>query len=177
MWKSSPERYGRFAIVIHWTSALLIVCLMIAGFLAAGMTDPVAKASILRIHAPIGAAILVLTLARLCWWQFWDTKPKSPAGVPPLQSVAAKAVHSLLYVAVFGLAGSGIAMIAMSGAGEILFGDASGPLPDFWNFPPRYGHAVLARVIVALLFLHIGAAVYHQFIRKDRLFARMGVGR
>ena len=30
--------------------------------------------------------------------------------------------------------------------------------------------------MAVLLVLHIAAALYHQFIRKDRLFARMGVG-
>lgn len=65
MWKSSPERYGRIAITIHWTSALLIIGLMIAGFRAAAMTDPAAKAALLRIHAPLGIAVLILTLARI----------------------------------------------------------------------------------------------------------------
>lgn len=177
MWKSTPERYGRVAITIHWVSALLIIGLMIAGFRAAGLTDSAAKASILRIHAPVGVLVLVLTLARLGWWRFADTKPADPVGVPHLQSLAAKAVHGLLYVAILGLAGSGIAMLALSGAGDILFGTAPGPLPDFWDFAPRYGHAVLARVMAGLLFLHVAAALYHQFVRKDRLFSRMGVGR
>ena len=177
MWKSSPDRYGRVAIAIHWISALLIIGLMIAGFRAAGLTDPAAKVPLLQVHAPIGAAVLVLTLARLLWWLVADTKPADPAGVPHLQARAAKAVHVLLYVAILGLAGSGIAMMVLSGAGDILFGTAPGPLPDFWAFAPRYGHRVMAALIVVLLGLHVGAALYHQFIRKDRLFSRMGVGR
>ena len=177
MWKSSPNRYGRVAIAIHWTSALLIIALLIAGFRAADLTDPAAKISLLRIHAPIGTAVLALTLARLGWWLFADQKPKDPVGIPHLQAVAAKAVHGLLYVAILGLAGSGIAMLVLSGAGEILFGASLAPLPDFWTFTPRYGHAAMAFLMVALLALHIGAALYHQFIRKDRLLSRMGVGR
>lgn len=177
MWKSSSEQYGRVAIMIHWVSALVIIGLMIAGLRAADMTDPVAKASLLRIHAPMGTAVLVLTLARLGWWLFADRKPDEPHGAPHLQSVAAKAVHGLLYVAILGLAGSGIAMMILSGAGDILFGTATGPLPDFWNFTPRYGHAAMALLMGLLLALHVGAALYHQFILKDRLLARMGVGK
>lgn len=177
MWKSSPERYGRIAIMIHWTSALLIIGLMIAGFRAADMTDLAAKASLLRIHVPIGIAVLVLTLARIGWWLMADSKPQDPPDVPRMQAIAAKAVHGLLYVAIFGLAGSGVALMVLSGAGDILFGNAQGPLPDFWNFAPRYGHAAMARLMALLLLLHVGAALYHQFVRKDRLFARMGVGR
>lgn len=29
----------------------------------------------------------------------------------------------------------------------------------------------------ALFVLHVGAALYHQFVLKDRLLARMGVGK
>lgn len=177
MWKSTPERYGRVAIAMHWASALLIIGLLIAGFRAAGLTDSAAKVPLLQIHAPVGAAVLVLTLARICWWLFADRKPDDPAGVPHLQARAAKAVHVLLYVAILGLAGSGIAMMVLSGAGDILFGTAPGPLPDFWDFAPRYGHRAMAALMAGLLALHVGAALYHQFIRKDRLFARMGVGR
>lgn len=177
MWKSSPERYGRVAIIIHWASAIFVIGLMIAGSRAADMTDPAAKAALLRIHAPIGTAVLILTLARLGWWLFADTKPSDPAGVPHLQAVTAKAVHGLLYVAILGLAGSGIAMMILSGAGEILFGSAPGPLPDFWNFAPRYGHAAMAWLMGALLALHVGAALYHQFILKDRLLGRIGIGK
>jgi cytochrome b561 len=177
MWKSSPERYGRVAIILHWLSALFILGLMIAGSVAADMTDPEAKASLLRIHAPMGTLVLVLTLARIAWWLFADTKPAEPRGLPAFQSIAAKAVHGLMYLAIIGMAGSGIAMIALSGAGDILFGTTPGPLPDFWNFAPRYGHAILTCALLGLLVLHFGAALYHQIILKDRLLARMGLGK
>lgn len=177
MWKSTPERYGRIAILIHWISALFIIGLMIAGFIESNMTDPVAKASILRIHAPLGTAVLVLTLVRIGWWLLADTRPADSPRIPRLQSIAAHTVHGLLYAVIIGMSASGVAMIYMSGAGEILFGTAPGPLPDFWNFTPRIGHAVFAGIMALLLILHVGAAFYHQFILKDRLLARMGVGK
>ena len=175
--KSTHDRYGSVAITIHWISAILIIGLVIAGFIAANTADPAAKASILRVHAPLGSAVLALTIFRIFWWMLADKKPAPVAGIPKFQETAAKAVHVLLYVTIVGLAGSGIAMFVLSGAGNILFGDAPGPLPDFWNFAPRYGHAILARLLVALFFFHAGAALYHQFFRKDRLLSRMGIGK
>lgn len=177
MWKSSTDRYGRVAIIIHWVTAAMVIGLMIAGSRAADMTDPEAKAALLRIHAPMGTAVLVLTLVRIGWWLLADTRPAEPAGVPRLQALAAKAVHGLMYLALLGLAGSGIAMIALSGAGDILFGTAPGPLPDFWDFAPRYGHAAMAWLMGAVVVLHVGAALYHQVVLKDRLLARMGIGK
>lgn len=174
--RSTSERYGTVAILIHWVSAVLIIGLMVAGFRAANTLDPQTQAATLRIHAPIGVAVLVLTLLRIGWWLFVDRKPDELEGQPRFQVFAAKVVHVLMYVAIIVLGASGIALMALSGAGNILFGNAPGPLPDFWNFAPRYGHAVAVRLMLALLVLHVGAALYHQFIRRDRILARMGVG-
>ena len=175
--KSTMDRYGTVAITIHWVAAALIVALLVSGFRVSGAVDPAAKAVFLRFHAAMGMAILVLTLARIAWWWFADSKPRPVAGQPALLHRAATAVHVLFYVVILGIAASGIGMMVLSGAGQIVFGGASGALPDFWNYLPRIPHGLGVRVLIALLILHVGGALYHHFIRGDRLFARMGVGR
>ena len=174
--KSTLDRYGAVAIAIHWIAALLIVALLITGFRVSGAADPAAKAALLRLHAPMGIAILLLTLARIAWWWFADQKPLPVAGQPPLLHRAASAVHVLFYVVIIGLAASGIGMMALSGAGSIVFGGAPGPLPNFWTYPPRIPHGIGVRLLIALLVLHVGGALYHHFIRRDRLLARIGIG-
>ncbi len=175
-WTSTPDAYGRAAIALHWASAALILGLLAAGFIAANTTDPGTKAMILRLHAPLGITVLVLTAARLLWWALADRKPAPQPG-PRWQMAVARYVHIGLLVATLGLAGSGIALFVFSGAGAILFGGAAQPLPDFWGYPPRYAHAAFARLAVILVALHAGAALYHHVIVKDGLLARMGIGR
>jgi cytochrome b561 len=175
--KSTQDRYGAVAITIHWLAAALIVALLVSGFRVSGAADPAAKAAFLRFHAVMGVAILVLTLARIAWWWFADRKPLPVAGQPPLLHRAASAVHVVFYVVIVGLAASGIGMMVLSGAGPIVFGAASGTLPDFWTVPPRVPHGIGVRVLIALLILHVAGALYHHFIRGDRLLARMGIGR
>jgi cytochrome b561 len=175
--KSTTDRYGTVAIAIHWVAAALIVALLVSGFRVSGAADPAAKAAFLRFHAAMGAAILALTLARIAWWWFADRKPLPVADQPPLLHRAASAVHLVFYVVIIGLAASGIGMMVLSGAGPIVFGGASGALPDFWNYPPRVPHGIGVRVLIALLILHVGGALYHHFVRGDRLLARMGIGR
>ena len=51
-----------------------------------------------------------------------------------------------------------------------------GPLPDFWTYPPLRAHLTAAIALVALVCLHVAAALYHHLYRRDRLLARMGVG-
>jgi cytochrome b561 len=176
-WKSGTDRYGAVAITIHWVTAIAILGLLLSGFQAADMDDLAAKAALLRIHAAMGISVLGLTLMRLVWWWLADRRPAEPAGMPRWQNAAARVVHGLLYVVVLGMAASGIGMLVLSGAGAVLFAGAPGPLPDFTDYLPRVPHGIGARLLIALVLLHSGAALYHQFVRRDRLLSRMGVGR
>lgn len=173
--KSTSTRYGSVAIAIHWLTALMIVALFVTGLLAAAQVDPAAKVALLRAHIPLGAGVLPLTLLRIIWWLVGDRRPSPPAGQPDWQKFMAKAVHFALYAVVLVTASSGLATIILSGALPAIIG--TGALPDFHAVLPRAVHGVGSRVMLALLAMHIGAALYHQFIRRDHLLARMGVGR
>ena len=175
-WKSSERRYGAVAIAIHWASAAAIVGLFASGFIAANQPDAAVKAGILRVHAAVGLLVLALTLARILWWVFADAKPSPDPADPRWQRRAAAFVHNLFYVFILAMAASGVAMLALSGAAAILWFGAPGPLPDFELLPPRRVHGAAAFALLALLALHVGAALFHQFVRRDRLLARMGVG-
>jgi cytochrome b561 len=149
-----------------------MVALLASGFRTANTIDPAAKAAILRVHAVLGFGILALTLARLAWW-FIDAKPALVAGTRPFMARAAKTVHALFYVVILGMGASGIGMLALSGAGAMLFAGAPGTLPDFWAYAPRVPHGIGARAFIALFALHAGAALYHHFVKRDGLLGRM----
>ena len=171
--KSTTDRYGIVAVSIHWLSALLIIVLIASGFRAASTVDAAAKAAILRVHVPIAIAVLALTVLRIGWWWGCDHKPDPVAGSPHWQERTAQAVHLLFYVVIFGMIASGIGMMALSGAAPMIFGGEGALLPDFRKYPPRLPHGVGARLLLALLVLHAGAALYHQFVRRDHLLRRI----
>lgn len=174
-WKSTADRYGRVAVLIHWVSALAIFGLLGSGLYLEDLADDGQKTSILRIHAIMGVAILLLTLVRIGWWAFVDRRPGHPAGMSRWQEISAAAVHGLLYVVMLVMAASGMAMIALSGAGDILFSGAPGPLPDFRDYLPRAPHGIGGRLLMALIAAHVGAALYHQFVLRDGLMRRIGL--
>ena len=174
--KSTQTQYGSVAVTIHWLSAIFILAMLGSGFRAASMADSAAKEAILMFHVPLGVVILLLTMLRLFWWWRVDKKPKPVAGDPVWQTFIAKAIHVLFYVVILGMAASGIGILALSGAGNILFGAEVGPLPDFSEFLPRVPHGLGARLMLALFTLHAGAALYHHFIKKDGLIRRMWFG-
>ncbi len=172
--KSTPTHYGSVAVAIHWFTSLLIVLLFATGLLAAGQADPAAKVVLLRAHIPLGAGALLLTLFRIVWWLVADLHPTAPADQPAWQQWAARAVHVGLYLVVLVAASSGIATIVLSGALPAIIGSAA--LPNFESILPRLVHGGVTKLMLALLVLHVAAALYHQFVRRDHLLQRMGIG-
>lgn len=171
--KSSPTRYGSVAIAIHWLTALAILGLLTSGLI---MEDapPEQLRGILPVHATVGTTVLALTLFRIGWWLWGDRRPAPLPDQPKLQERVASAVHLLLYAAIIVLAASGIATLALSGAIPALLGGT--PLHSLEDLLPRLTHELVSKLLIGLLVLHIGAALYHQFIRRDRLLGRMGIG-
>lgn len=171
---STPTRYGAVAIAIHWTSALGIVATFGLGLMAAGTTDAAAEVTLIRGHIVLGSLVLILTLLRIGWWLWGDRRPAPVAGQPRLQQLAASIVHYGLYAIILLMASSGIMTLVLSGAmPSIIAGTA---LPDFSEIVPRLAHGIMSKLLLALLVAHIGAALFHQFFRRDRLLGRMGLG-
>lgn len=175
--KSSPTRYGSVAITIHWLTAIAIIGMLISGLAADNASDQAVKFTLLRGHAIMGSLIGVLTVFRIVWWLFLDKRPKDQPGLSRWQKGASHVVHYGLYAVILVMVSSGFATVITTGANLQLFGAAPLPLPDFSLAPPFTVHGVVSRVLIALLIGHIGAALYHQFIKRDRLLARMGLGR
>ena len=171
--KSSTDRYGAVAITIHWVTALAVLLMLASGQLMD--VNPAATGAILPYHVVTGMLIGLLTLLRILWWLAFDRQPAPQAGLPVWQERLARVVHWGLYVCILVLFGSGIAMMVLLDALGPIF--SGGELPEFSQTPPRLAHGLAGRVILLLAGLHIAAALWHQFVRRDRLLARMGLGR
>tara|TARA_R110002020_G_scaffold57516_6_gene158198 strand:- start:396 stop:932 length:537 start_codon:yes stop_codon:yes gene_type:complete len=176
-WKSSSSRYGGVAIAIHWITAVAILGMLISGLAAERSTDAAGELTLLRAHAVTGVLVGLLTVLRIVWWLFADRRPPDQPGMPALQARASRLVHGALYVVILVMVGSGMATLILTGANQQLFGAAALPLPDFGTVLPFRTHDIVSKLLIALLIGHIGAALYHQFILRDRLLARMGLGR
>ena len=173
--KSTSTQYGSVAIAIHWASALAVILTFIAGFVVAETLPPGQGAPILLAHITLGLIVFALTILRILWWLVADKHPKAPADQPWWQVRTAQAVHLGLYVLLVLMASRGITTLILSGVVPTLL--AGGPVPDFSELIPRVAHGIMSKLLLALFVLHLGAALWHQFARGDRLLARMGLGR
>lgn len=174
----TPKRYHPVHVVIHWLMALLVFLMLAIGkFAMPGIssTDP-QKPMMLQSHTFIGGAIAVLLIIRLIM-RFAVKQPVADtnAGNAFLEFVA-KATHILLYVLMLGMAASGFGLFKAANLPAVFSG--AQPYPqNFFEFLPRLGHGLSATLLLLLTLLHFGAAMYHQFIKKDNLLARMWFGK
>jgi cytochrome b561 len=173
----TPKRYHPWLVAIHWLTALLFLFNLTAGtFLLKWLPNDAAKILPLANHMTLGILILVLTIVRIFVRRVTPVPAPATTGNALLDKIGV-ATHILLYLGALGMGLSGVGLAIQSGLFQSVFG-RSGQLPlDFYIYPARVGHGLLANALILLVLLHIGAALYHQFIRKDGLLSRMGFGK
>lgn len=170
-------RYHPVLVALHWLLAVLICIALGMGLFSLSATpnsDP-AKIDALKGHMVAGGVILVLTVVRLMVRTVTAHPAPAQTGLAWADRLAPLA-HWALYLGVLAMAGSGIAMAVGAGLPQIVFGGV-GQLPaDFHHLPARAVHGLVASLLVLLIVLHVAAAIYHQWVRRDHLLARMGFG-
>ena len=174
-----PSRYHPALVALHWFLAAFIVGALLLGMFVLKTipnSSPL-KIEALRAHMMGGAAILALMSARFVI-RLLSARPEPATIGNPLLDRIAGISHIAFYGLLAGMVATGLATAVLAGLPDIVFGASGAPLPaSFAVFPTRVMHGVLAKLLAALIFVHAWAAMYHHFIRRDRLLARMWFGR
>lgn len=172
------RRYHPFLVFLHWLLALLIIGGLIMGkfvLTATPNSDPF-KMTSLTMHMSAGILILVLILVRLVVRLRTAKPPHADIG-NALLNKGAVAAHWGFYIVVIAMCASGLATAIFADLPAIVFGGSGDPLPaNFDDIPPRMVHGILSIVLGLLIFTHVAAVLYHQFVRKDGLISRMWFG-
>ena len=177
MRETTPNRYHPAHVVLHWLIALLVFMMLgIGKILMPGITpDDPQKPMMLQTHTYIGGAIAVLLIIRLVL-RFTAKRPAPADAGNAFLNFLSKAVHFLLYLFLIGMVVSGLGLFQMANLTAVFSG--AQPYPqNFFDYLPRMGHGLTSWILLVLVLLHFGAAMYHQIIRKDNLLARMWFGR
>ena len=172
-----PTRYYSVHVVLHWLIAIMVIGAFAVGmaFLNSTPNSAPEKVTYLQMHSIWGTVLAVLLVIRLIT-RFTLKRPAPADAGHPLLNLTAKVVHFLLYVGVFAMLLSGANMSRQAGLMQVFSGQGSLP-EDFFLFPPRALHGMTFSILFILILIHFGAAMYHQFIRKDNLLSRMWFGK
>lgn len=174
-----PSRYHPALVALHWFLAAFIVAALVLGMfvLKTIPNSSPQKIEALRAHMIGGATILALMGTRFVIRLLSARPEPATIGNPVLDRIA-RISHIAFYALVAGMVATGLATALLAGLPEIVFGSSGASLPEsFAVFPTRVIHGVLAELLATLIFIHASAALYHHFIRRDRLLARMWFGR
>jgi cytochrome b561 len=172
-----PARYHPIHVALHWLIFLLVIMMLGMGkFVMPGISpDNPQKPFMLQIHAYIGGMIAILLIIRLIL-RFTAKRPAPADAGNAFLNFVGRATHFLLYLLLIGMAVSGLGLFQLANLSAVFSGQAPYPA-DFFQFAPRIGHGLTSWLLLALIALHFGAAMYHQFILKDNLLARMWFGK
>ncbi|AXK52756.1 cytochrome b [Pseudomonas protegens] len=176
---SHPQHFAPLARLLHWLMALMIIAML---FIGAGMVTSVSARHewLIHVHKPLGIAILLLAAVRLLV-RFSTRQPPLPADLPGWQVLAAKASHVLLYALMLGLPVLGWAMISAAGDPVMLSGSLQLPaiLPANAQVFAllRKAHGYLAYLLFLTVLLHLAAALFHGWVRRDGVLQSMLRGR
>ena len=174
---SQSAHFNLTARVLHWTMALMILAMLFVGI---GMVASISlRPTLVSLHRPLGIAILLLVIVRL--FNRWrHPPPPLPADLPPIQVFAAKASHWLLYGLMFAMPLVGWSMLSAGGYPVTMF--AGFQLPPIAPHDPtlyavlRSAHTVLALLLFATVLMHLSAALFHAWVRRDGVFESMARG-
>lgn len=168
--------YGRVAVALHWIVAAGLVCSVILGLIIGNVEESDATEQVLAIHKSFGLTIFVFVLFRLIW-RLTHPVPPLPANIPGPQRLLAGLTHTLLYVTLLALPIAGYVAVAARGRETRYFGlfevPQWAPLSRALSQNATTIHVYGQYVLYALLAAHIGAALYHHFVLKDDVLARM----
>ena len=171
--------YTVTARTLHWVTAGLILCNLPLGFVIARDWGGPLQDQLYNLHRSIGALIIPIVLIRVLYR--WTHRPAPlPADIPPLQRFAAEVTHWALYALLGAQPFVGWIGTSAYRAPIIVFGLFE--LPPIWPEDRTFSeqvlfvHGLIGLAIAGLLAAHIGAALQHHFVRRDRILWRMITG-
>jgi len=174
----APARWSSATIALHWASALIVLGLLALGLAMVHATgDPARRYDLYQLHKSLGFVALALLPARLIARLARRAPPPPP--MPAWQKRAGATMHWALYL---------LTLVATL-SGWLLASATIIPIPTrFFNMfvvPNIVGSsAVMAArmtclhigatwLMLALVALHVAAALKHQFVDRDAVLQQI----
>src|SRR5262245_51194441 len=171
--------YTLTARIFHWVTAALVLSMIPFGIIMLRIESGPTQDLLFNLHRSIGVILVPIVVLRL-FYRVKNPPLPLPAEIPMVQRGVAHGVHWMLY----------LLLIVQPIIGWIGTSAYRAPIGVFWLFtlPPIWPedkafseamfkvHTNLGFLIAILICAHIGGALFHHFIQKDRTLMRMITG-
>jgi len=175
--KNTREHYGKLTIFLHWLVALMVFSLFGLGLwmVDLGYYDSWYKTAP-ELHKSFGILLFVTMLIRLLV-KYVQISPTPLASYSAAEKKIGGIMHGALYLVIFVLMISGYLISTADSRGIEVFS---------WFTVPSLGelfeqqediagliHEYVAYTLIAMVVLHVLAALKHHFLDKDKTLLRM----
>lgn len=177
MLRNTAKSWGSVARAFHWIMAIMIIGMIGYGWWMNHIPARPDRYFYRLIHADIGYLVLLLLFLRLLWRRA-NPVPALPPGTSRWMRLFAIISHTALYLATFIVIMLGW---AHSGAAKRPYTSWFGlfDVPQFTSTDRAKEHLYEdlhiygAYILLALIGLHLAAALYRHFVKRDGTLQRM----
>ncbi|HSW70610.1 MAG TPA: cytochrome b [Gammaproteobacteria bacterium] len=166
--------YGPLSKFFHWVIAVLVILMLSITYFLDDLPNQALKGLAFNIHKLTGLTILALMVLRLSW-TLCNRKPSLPH-TALWERCAEQLVHWSFYLLLFLMPLAGW-IGSVAGGRPPRLGNYSLNLPlaknEHLSNLSFSVHNTVAIIIITLISLHVLAALFHHFIKKDSVLRRM----
>ena len=178
-------RYSLLQRLIHWAVAVIAICVLAVGLTLGFLGFEGVKNSfgmeatnfLYKYHKTFGVILLALMTVRLAM-RLGLGRPDYDPPLPRFNKIASEAVHGLLYVLLLVQPVLGWSATAAGGYPIEFFNTT---LPKFIEKDPALSktlyslHFGVGLLLIALITVHVGAALMHWLVLRDTVMKRMSL--
>src|SRR5580700_2434623 len=168
--------FDRTTRVMHWLTAGLMLCVFVLALSIDLAMSQASHTAFLQLHRSVGLTIWVVTLFRLAWRQF-AKYPDWPGDMSRRMRVTAMTSEYALYALLLAQPILGILETNARGDHVNLFFIAQLPALIEKNRPLAHVllsvHKAFGFSLLGLITLHVSAALFHHFWRRDDTLTAM----
>ena len=194
----SASRYTKTAIILHWLIGLLLLAMLAFGIWMHELPKELKVESLdlfnwglytvvfseptslrtfyFNLHKSIGVTLLALIVFRV-YWRLSHPAPDYPATLKSWEKKLADLTQKAMYLLMVAMPVSGVLMATYSKFGIKWFGLTliegldQPELRDLF----KEAHEMIGMTLLALIVLHVAAAIKHKVIDKDEVMKRMSL--
>jgi cytochrome b561 len=174
--QTEAGKFDGVAKTFHWLMAAIVILMLVLGQTLEDMPAD-ERREILMGHSGLGLSVFVLVIARLLWRRSHPAPAYPDAMSPRMQQLAKLNVYTLYGLMVY-MPMMGFMQAATYVDFDVLaFGvfNVTALLPSSEATTQIFhvAHGLGAILLSVLVIGHIGAAIYHLAIKRDKIFQRM----
>ncbi|MEA2930543.1 MAG: hypothetical protein QOG38_2971 [Hyphomicrobiales bacterium] len=170
------DHYPATSKLLHWLVAVSVLTTAPVAIAMTRVSQGPTQDLLYNFHKSLGVLIMILMILRLIN-RLAVGAPIPDPGIEPWQKAVSSAVHTSLYVLLLAMPVVGYVANSAYGAPTPFFGLFNLPMIVEKNDALATQLFALHRwtgfLVILLVLMHVGAALYHTFVRRDDVLKRM----